>query len=72
LLSRVASKTGASYQAYISGQDGHFIRAVQLEYPDDISAAAAAQQLLEGDHGVELWQLNHKIAQFDRRPDATR
>jgi hypothetical protein len=60
------------YQAYISGQDGHFIRAVQLEYPDDISAAAAAQQFLEGDHGVELWQLSHKIAQFDRRPAAIR
>ena len=68
LTERIMSK----YQAYISGQDGHFIRAVQLEYPNDISAAAAAQQLLEGDHGVELWQLNHKIAQFDRRPDATR
>lgn len=62
----------SKYQACISDQDGHVIRAVQLEYPDDISAAAAAQQLLEGDHGVELWQLNHKIAQFDRRPDATR
>jgi hypothetical protein len=59
-------------QACIGDQDGNVIRAVQLEYPDDISAAAAAQQLLQGDHGVELWQLNHKIAQFDRRPDATR
>jgi len=60
------------YQAHISGQDGHFIRAVQLEYPDDISAAAVAQKLLERGHGVGLWQLNHKIAQFDHRPDATR
>lgn len=57
-------------QAYISGQDGQFI--VQMEYPDDISAAAAAQQFLQGDNGVELWQLNHKIAKFDRRPDGIR
>ena len=68
ITERIMSK----YQAYISGQDGHFIKVVQLEYPDDISAAAAAQQLLEGDHGVELWQLTHKVAQFDRRPDAIR
>ena len=59
----------SEYRAYITGQDGHFIRAVQFEYPDDISAAAAAQQLLEDDHGVELWQLDHKVAQFDRRPE---
>jgi hypothetical protein len=58
------------YQAYISGQGGHFI--VQIEYPNDISAAAAAQQLLKGNDGVELWQLNHKIAQFDREPDVVR
>ena len=58
------------YQAYISGREDHFI--IQTEYPDDISAAAAAQQLLEGNRGVELWQLNHKIAQFNRQPDAIR
>ena len=63
----------SKYRAYISGQDGHFISAVRLVYPDDIvSAADAAQQLLEGDHGVELWQLDHKVGQFDRRPDAIR
>ena len=60
----------SEYRAYIIGQDSHFVRAVRLEYPDDISAASAAQRLLEDDHGVELWQLGHKVAQFDRRPEA--
>lgn len=58
----------SEYRANITGHLGQFIRAVKLEYPDDISAAAA-QQLLEDGHGVELWQLDHKVAQFDRRPD---
>jgi hypothetical protein len=60
----------SKYQAHISGQDGQFVRTVQPEYPDDISTAVAAQQLQGPDHGVELWQPNHKIAQFDREPDA--
>jgi hypothetical protein len=59
----------SEYRAYLTGHLGQLIRAVELEYPDDVSAAAAAQQLLDDDHGVELWQLDHKVAQFDRRPD---
>jgi hypothetical protein len=59
----------SEYRAYITGHLAQFIRAVELKYPDDISAAAAAQQLVEDGHGVELWHLNHKVAQFDRRPD---
>jgi hypothetical protein len=59
----------SEYRAYATGHLVQFIRAVELGYSDDISAAAAAQQLLEDGHGVELWQLDHKVAQFDRKPD---
>jgi hypothetical protein len=47
---------------------GHFIKAVELDYPDDISAAEAARQLVDG-HIVEPWSLDRKIAQFDRKPE---
>jgi hypothetical protein len=33
----------SEYQAYLTGHRGQFIRSVELKYPDDISAAAAAQ-----------------------------
>jgi hypothetical protein len=41
------------YRAYLIGQDGHFIREVALDYPDDISAAAAAQRHVDA-NVVEL------------------
>jgi hypothetical protein len=56
------------YRAYFIGLDGHFIKAVELDYSDDSSAAEAAQQLVDG-HIVELWSLDRKIAQFDRKPE---
>jgi hypothetical protein len=59
------------YRAYLIGQDGHFIREVALDYPDDISAAAAAQRLVDA-NVVELWCLDCKIAQFDSWPEQVR
>ena len=58
----------SEYRALFIGLDGHFIEAVELDYPDDISAAEAAQQLVDG-HVVELWSLDGKVAQFDRKPE---
>jgi hypothetical protein len=53
----------AEYRAYIVGEDGHFVRAVQLVCPDDETAKEYAKQLVDG-HDVELWQLERLIAKF--------
>jgi hypothetical protein len=55
------------YRAYIIGIDGQFLRAIELVCPDDDSAKEYAKQLVDG-HDVELWQGEHKIATFDRKP----
>jgi hypothetical protein len=57
----------AEYRAYIIGEDGHFIRAVDLRCPDDETAINKAQQLVDG-HDVELWQLDRKVETFKRKP----
>jgi hypothetical protein len=58
----------AEYRAYIIGEDGHFIRAVDLSCPDDGTAINKAQQLVDG-HDVELWQLDRKVETFKRKPE---
>ena len=42
------------YRACLIGQDGYLIREVALDCPDDISAAAAAQRLVDANF-MELW-----------------
>jgi hypothetical protein len=54
------------YRAYIVGSDGHFKQAVHLNCPDDATAENHAQQLVDG-HDVELWQLDRKVATFERK-----
>jgi hypothetical protein len=56
------------YRAYIIGQDGHFLRAVELVCPDDEAAKQYAGQLVDG-HDVELWAGDRKIATFASKPD---
>jgi hypothetical protein len=58
----------ADYRAYIIGQDGHFIGAIQLVCPDDDTAKQYAEQLVDG-HDVELWQCERQVAKFDGRPE---
>jgi hypothetical protein len=41
-------------RACLIGQDGYLIREVALDCPDDISAAAATQRLVDANF-VELW-----------------
>jgi hypothetical protein len=53
----------ADYRAYIIGQDGHFVRAIQLVCPDDDTAKEYTKQLVNG-HDVELWQGDRKIEVF--------
>jgi hypothetical protein len=43
----------AEYRAYIIGQDGQFLRAIELVCPDDDTAKEYAKQLVSG-HDVEL------------------
>jgi hypothetical protein len=54
------------YRAYIVGNDGHFIRAVDISCEDDDTAKERAKQLVDG-HDVELWQLNRKIETFKHK-----
>src|SRR5205814_177089 len=49
------------YRAYVVGEDGHFIRAVQLVCSDDSAARAEAKRLVDG-HDIELWQGDRKVA----------
>ena len=51
------------YRAYIVGDDGHFMRALNFECPDDEAAKERAKQLVDG-CDVELWQLERKIETF--------
>ena len=53
----------AEYRAYIVGQDGHFLRSVDLVCPNDDSAVEYAKQLVDG-HDVGLWQGARQIASF--------
>jgi hypothetical protein len=55
----------AEYRAYVIGQDGHFIRAIDLFCPDDETAINEAERLVDR-HDVELWQLDRKVETFKR------
>jgi hypothetical protein len=56
------------YRVYIIGGDGHFVRAIQLDCPDDHAAIKSAKQFVNG-HAIELWQRDRLIARFDRGPE---
>jgi hypothetical protein len=55
------------YRVYVVGNDGHFVRAVQLDCPDDNAAIESAKQFVDG-LDVELWQRDRLVARFDRKP----
>ena len=56
------------YRAYIIGDDGHFIRALDLFSPGDEAAKEHARQLVDG-RDVELWQLDRKIETFRHKAE---
>ena len=62
-----AWKPMAEYRAYMIGDDGHFIRAIDIFCDDDDAARQRAKQLLDG-HDVELWQLDRKIETLRHKP----
>ena len=53
----------AEYRAYIVGQDGQFIRGIDLVCPDDGAAREYAKSLVDG-HDVELWKGERPVAKF--------
>jgi hypothetical protein len=55
----------ADYRVYVIGADGHIFKAVGLVCADDAEAIEEAKRL-GVDHDVELWQLDRKVATFDR------
>jgi hypothetical protein len=48
------------------GPDGHVRGRVDLQCKDDAAAKERAKQLVDG-HDIELWQLDPKIATFERK-----
>jgi hypothetical protein len=52
------------YRAYLIGQDGHFIRRIDLLCADDGAAKEQAKALMGGD-AIELWQKGRMIATFE-------
>ncbi|MBR0950117.1 hypothetical protein [Bradyrhizobium canariense] len=51
------------YKAYLISQDGHHIKAVNLECVDDDAAKKRAEQLTDFSH-VELWEHARRVAKF--------
>jgi hypothetical protein len=47
----------------IIGEDGHFIKSIDLSSANDEAAKESAKQLLDG-HDLELWQRDRLIAKF--------
>ena len=56
----------ADYRAFFVGDDGHFVRSVELVCPDDDTAKEYAKNLVDN-HDVELWQGERKIETFKHR-----
>ena len=52
------------YRAYIVGQHGLFIRAVEMDCVDDDAAIESTKQLVDS-HDVELWKGDRPVARFD-------
>ena len=53
----------AEYRVYLVDRDDHFFDTVHLICADDAEAIEHVRALAIG-HGVELWQLDRKVAVF--------
>jgi hypothetical protein len=51
------------YRAYIIGQDGHVIEAINLDRADDAAAVESAKQIVNG-HDVEVWQQDRMVTRL--------
>ena len=54
----------AHYKAYFIGDDGRFVKGVDIIKDDDPAAIIAARALI-GKHAIELWEHDRRIVQFD-------
>jgi hypothetical protein len=52
------------YRAFVLDEDGHICDARVLEAPGDEAAVKAARRLINR-HGIEIWQLDRKVATLD-------
>jgi hypothetical protein len=55
------------YRVYTGDTEGHFIKTIKLDCPDDASATESARQFIDG-LDIELWQLDRKVATFEHKP----
>jgi hypothetical protein len=55
------------YRVYTVDTEGHFIKTIKLDCPDDASATDSARQFIDG-LDIELWQLDRKVATFEHKP----
>ena len=51
------------YRVYVIGADGHFVKAIQLDCPNDDAAIESAKQFVNG-HDLELWQRDRQVTSF--------
>jgi hypothetical protein len=58
----------SDYRVYVIGSDGHFLKAIQLDCPNDEAAIESAKQFVNG-HDIEVWQRDRKIAKFEAKPE---
>jgi hypothetical protein len=56
------------YRLYVIGEDGHFIKAIDLHCSDDEAAEQSAKQFIDG-HDLELWQRDRLIIKFAARSE---
>ena len=56
------------YRVYTVDTDGHFLKTIRLDCPDDASAVESAKQFIDG-LDIELWQLDRKVATFAHKPE---
>jgi hypothetical protein len=55
------------YRVYAVDTEGHFIKTIKLDCPDDASATESARQFIDG-LDIELWQLDRKVVTFEHKP----
>src|SRR6202035_4385086 len=56
------------YRVYALDSEGHPIKAIRLDCPDDKAAIESAKQYIDG-RDIELWQLDRRVATFAHKPE---
>jgi hypothetical protein len=56
------------YRVYTMDTEGHLLKTISLDRPDDAAAVESAKQYIDG-RDIELWQLDRKVATFTHKPE---